>query len=166
MSTKIEYLNMYKDYKDYTTNLNSRIKDIDTNCNTIFKLLRDLGAETWWNKDNDKKIVRGLLSTKNYIKPKDQNHAWNLIRESQENHIEFEGILKMLITLCENQKKNRNQLHKIISEATKKFGISVTKKKSKSLETIDEGDKRRKRKNKSGKSKKTKRVRKRRKSRN
>jgi len=150
---KIKYFKFYEQHKDYVNKLKDRIKDIDINCNTIFNLLKDISSEVWWNKDIDKKFALEFAKI-NFLNHKEQDEVFDLINESKENDLEFKSILKMLTTLCENQKKNRIKLHKITSEAIKKFGIATAKLKSKSLEPIleiDEGGKRRK-KRKSGKS--------------
>jgi len=150
-SDKLKYFKFYEEHKDYVNKLKDRIKDIDTNCNTIFKVLKDISIEILWDRNDDKKISLGL-SRNNFLKSKEQKEVFDLIRESKENHLEFESILKMLTTLCEKQKKNRIKLHKITSEATKKLGVATSKLKSKSFEPIleiDEGGKKRRKKRKS-----------------
>jgi len=149
---KIKYFKFYEQHKDYVNKLKDRIKDIDISCNTIFTLLKDISSEVWWNKDIDKKFALEFAKIK-FLNHKEQDEVFDLINESKENDLEFKSILKMLTTLCEKQKKNRIKLHKITSEAIKKFGIATVKLKSKSLEPIleiDEGGRRKKRK--SGKS--------------
>ena len=136
-SDKIKYFKFYEQNKDYVNKLTDRIKDIDTSCNTIFELLKDIRGEYFWYLDTDKKIVKNLFYS-NFLNEEEEDVVYNLIRESGENASQFNSILKMLTTLCENQKKNRIKLHKINSKATNKIDISTVK--LKSLEPISELD--------------------------